>query len=133
MVKLKIGKVDKYAVIKVIAYSLAALLCFYVNFALAAAPTDVSGLVKNVQGTFRVFAKFITGVSFLAGLGFALASVMKFKAHKDNPTQVPIGMPVALLFIAIALLFLPYLFGRVGVTVFGSSKGTTVSGWSGIG
>ena len=138
MVKVRMGKIDKYAIIKIILYTLVALLCFYVSFAFGDSgsgkgPADISGLVKNVQGTFKTFARFITGVAFLAGLGFALGSVMKFKAHKDNPTQVPIGMPITLLFIAVALLFLPFLFGRVGMTVFGSSKGTTVSGWSGIG
>jgi intracellular multiplication protein IcmD len=36
---------------------------------------------------------------------------MKFKQHKDNPTQTPIGTPIALVFIAAALLFLPSILG----------------------
>jgi hypothetical protein len=32
----------------------------------------------------------------IAGLGFAIDAIMKFKAHKDNPTQIPIGTPIAL-------------------------------------
>lgn len=49
---------------------------------------------------------------------------MKFKQHKDNPTQVPIGTPIALVFIAAALLFLPSILSVTGSTMFGG-KGTT--------
>ena len=48
-------------------------------------------------------------MSYLGGLGFALVSIMKFKQHKDNPTQIPVGTALALVFIAAALLFLPTL------------------------
>lgn len=132
MIKLRAGKVDKYALVKAVIYLVLALTFFYADFAIASAPSGLSAVISNVQGTFKTFAKFITGAAFLVGLGFALGAVLKFKAHKDNPTQIPIGTPIALLFIAVALLFLPYLFGRVGMTVFGSSKGTGVSGVSGI-
>jgi intracellular multiplication protein IcmD len=53
--------------------------------------------------------KLITAGSYLAGLGFSIGAIMKFKQHKDNPTQVPIGTPIALVFIAAALLFFPTL------------------------
>jgi len=44
---------------------------------------------------------------------------VKFKAHKDNPTQGSIGAAVALTSIAAALLFLPTLLGSSGETLFG--------------
>ena len=34
-------------------------------------------------------------------------AIFKFKQHKDNPTQVPVGTPVAMLAISAALVFLP--------------------------
>ena len=49
---------------------------------------------------------------------------MKFKAHKDNPTQVPIGTPIALSLIAALLLFLPSILGVAGETIF-SNKAKT--------
>ena len=58
---------------------------------------------------FTNVTKLITAGSYLAGLGFSIGAIMKFKQHKDNPTQVPIGTPVALMFIGAALLFLPTL------------------------
>jgi intracellular multiplication protein IcmD len=62
--------------------------------------------------------------SYLAGLGFSIGAVMKFKQHKDNPAQIPIGTPIALVFIAAALLFLPTILSVTGETMFGSGRST---------
>lgn len=74
--------------------------------------TDLSNL--------SALAKLITAGAYVAGFGFALGAIAKFKAHKDNPTQIPIGTPIALVFIAAALLFSPAIFGTTGTTLFGS-------------
>ncbi len=50
---------------------------------------------------------------------------MKFKQHKDNPTQIPIGTPIALIFIGAALLFLPSILSVTGNTMFGTGGGST--------
>ncbi len=68
-----------------------------------------SGIASTITSSLSNLSKVITAVSYLGGLGFALVSIMKFKQHKDNPTQIPVGTPLALLFIAAALLFLPTL------------------------
>lgn len=44
---------------------------------------------------------------YIAGLGFSIAAILKFKQHKDNPTQIPIGTPPSLVFVSPALRFLP--------------------------
>ena len=36
-------------------------------------------------------AELITGASEAAGAAEEAASIEKFKLHKDNPTQIPIG------------------------------------------
>ena len=50
----------------------------------------------------------------LAGLGFGIAAIFKFKQHKDNPTQVPIGTPFALLAISVLLVFFPAIYKPAG-------------------
>lgn len=65
--------------------------------------------------TQQLIEEFITGGLYIAGISFAIAAIIKFKQHKDNPTQIPIGTPVALLFIAAALLFLPTTSGVTAV------------------
>ncbi len=92
---------------------------------------DVGSIAGNITNTFGKLAQLVTAVAYVAGMGFGMAAILKFKAHKDNPTQIPIGTPIALLFVAAALLFLPTLFGVAGNTIFGSgaAKGS-VSGVS---
>jgi hypothetical protein len=43
----------------------------------------------------------------IAGLGFAIEATMKLQ-HKDNPTQIPIGTPIALFLISKELQLRPY-------------------------
>ncbi len=99
----------------------------------AIAGSDLGAMASNITGTFEKVGNLITGGSYVAGLGFAIGAVMKFKQHKDNPTQIPIGTPIALVFIAAALLFLPSILGVTGTTIFKTAetagpKGTTISG-----
>ncbi|KTD64987.1 hypothetical protein [Legionella shakespearei] len=82
---------------------------------------DGIGVVAaHVTDSFTSLTKLITAGSYLAGLAFSIGAIMKFKQHKDNPTQIPIGTPIALVFIAAALLFLPSILGVTGSTMFGS-------------
>lgn len=92
--------------------------------ALAASSLTVGGMASSITGSFTNLTKLITAGSYLAGLGFSIGAIMKFKQHKDNPTQIPIGTPIALIFIAAALLFLPTILGIAGATMFGSSGGS---------
>lgn len=85
----------------------------------------VGGMASTITQSFTSLTKLITAGSYLAGLGFSIGAIMKFKQHKDNPTQIPIGTPIALVFIAAALLFLPSILGVTGSTMFGSSGGST--------
>lgn len=86
---------------------------------------DVAGAVKSNLGAI---AQLITAGSYVAGFGFAVAAIVKFKAHKDNPTQVHISQPIVLLFVAAALMFIPSVFKTAGGTLFGSGTQATVSG-----
>lgn len=86
-----------------------------------------TGVETNVS-SYGNIAKLINASSYVAGFGFALGAILKFKQHKDNPTQIPIGTPIALVFIAAALLFLPSIISSTGTTIFGSTSLTPVDG-----
>ena len=90
----------------------------------ASGPT-IGEIASSITGSFANLSKLITAGSYLAGLAFSIGAIMKFKQHKDNPTQIPIGTPIALVFIAAALLFLPSILSVLGSTMFGGSGGTT--------
>lgn len=89
------------------------------------ADQNIGDVASSIYGSFKQLTQLITAGSYLAGLGFSVGAIMKFKQHKDNPTQIPIGTPVALVFIAAALLFLPTILGVTGATMFGGSGGKT--------
>lgn len=90
-----------------------------------AGTSTIGSMASQITSSFTNLAKLITAGSYLAGLGFSIGAIMKFKQHKDNPTQIPIGTPIALVFIAAALLFLPSILGVAGATMFGGSGGST--------
>lgn len=100
-------------------------------FAQDAGSQNLGQLAEGITQSFSGIAKLMIAVSYVAGIGFVLASIFKFKQHKDNPTQIPLGTPLALLVIGIVLIFLPMIFGPAGETIFG--KGATPGGFGGEG
>ncbi len=113
------NKLDKSWLLSVACIGLLALVCQE-----AAASPSLGKMASSITGSFTNVAKLVTAGSYLAGLGFSIGAIMKFKQHKDNPTQVPVGTPIALVFIAAALLFLPTILGVTGMTMFGSAGKT---------
>ena len=87
--------------------------------AYAAETGGIGWIAENVISNLNNLGRLITAAAYVAGMGFAIGAVMKFKAHKDNPTQIPVGTPIALIFIAAALIFLPNIFLSTGKTLFG--------------
>jgi len=81
-------------------------------------------VASNITDSFSDLTDMITAGAYIAGIAFAIGAILKFKAHKDNPTQIPVGTPIALLFVAAALIFLPSIFSVTGETIFNSSGST---------
>lgn len=79
-------------------------------------------MAANITATFAKIGLLITSGSYIAGLAFSIGAIMKFKQHKDNPTQVQVGVPISLLLIAAALLFMPTLLKTLGATMFGTAS-----------
>lgn len=96
----------------------------------AAGSLDLKTMATNITSSFDAVTKLITAGAYLGGLAFSISAIMKFKQHKDNPTQISIGQPIALVFIAASLLFLPTLLHITGNTMFGSG-GASVAGPTG--
>ena len=90
----------------------------------------------SIEQSFPGIVQLMVAAAYVCGIGFALAALFKFKQVKDNPTQIPIGTPFALLMCSALLVFLPGLFQPLGITLFGtgsspiygSPTGTTIKG-----
>ena len=115
------------AILKATLFLLIAAACFYAGTAMAQTTDEgIGGVANRITGMASTLAKMMVAISYIAGIGFVIASLFKFKQHKDNPTQIPLGTPLALLIIGIVLVFLPMIFTPVGETIFG--PGATPAG-----
>lgn len=88
----------------------------------SAVPSGIASVADTATRNLRAVAQLITAASYVAGMAFAVGAIVKFKAHKDNPSQIPIGTPIALLFVGAALIFAPSVFNIAGSTLFGAGK-----------
>ena len=82
-------------------------------------------LAIGVTGSFSGMGSLMIATAYLAGIGFSIAAIFKFKQHRDNPTQIPVGTPLALFIIGIILIFFPGIVKPTGSTIFG---GNAISG-----
>ncbi|MCP8352380.1 type IV secretion protein IcmD [Candidatus Synchoanobacter obligatus] len=89
-----------------------------------AAASGIGKIAKSIEGNLQAVGSLIAQVAFVAGMGFFVSAVFKFKQHKDNPTQVPIGTPMSMLGISAALMFMGNFISPLGETLFGAGDGT---------
>ena len=110
-------------------YKATSFLAFFVTMsmisesAFASGNQDLTAIAGTLYTNIKSLADLLTIVSYIAGIAFAIAGVVQFKAHKDNPGQVPLSKPIVYLGVGAALLFLPSIITTSGATVFGSEGG----------
>ena len=77
---------------------ISSLVCFILGteVALAVSGAGIGSVAANVRSNLGDIAKLITAASYVAGMAFAVGAIVKFKAHKDNPQQIPIGTPIGI-------------------------------------
>lgn len=105
-------------------------LCAVSELALAA--QTIGDLAGNVTSSIDALTKLVSAAAYVAGVGFALAGMVKFKAHRDAPTQTPLSAPLVLLAVAAGLVFLPSIISSAGETVFGGDQSSGGVDGSGI-
>ncbi len=81
---------------------------------------SIGKLADNIILSYRGIGQMMIATAFVMGIGLGVASIFKFKQHKDNPTQVPIGTPLVMLFLSAGLVFLPGFYHPLGETFFGT-------------
>jgi intracellular multiplication protein IcmD len=97
----------------------------------AATSTGLGGVASTVTDQLGAMANLMVYVAYVSGVGFALAGILQFKAHKENPQQTPLSKPIVLVIVAACLLFLPSVMSAAGGSIFGTSAsggGATFSG-----
>jgi len=81
---------------------------------------DLQEMAETLTNQFTEIASLMIAVAYVAGIGFGITAIFKFKQHKDNPTQVQVGIPFAMLAISVLLIFLPAIYVPAGASLFGA-------------
>ena len=113
---------------------LSTLMLLGVGSSLAFADSgNITSIATTVTTEATAIAKLLSVTAYVAGVGFALAGVLQFKAHKENPQQVPLSKPVVMIVVAACLLFLPTILTVAGASLFGSSAQSAATAGGGTG
>ncbi len=83
---------------------------------------DLQSIATTITTQLKTVADLLVVIAYVAGVGFCLAGVVQFKAHKDNPAQVPLSKPIVYLIVGACLLFLPTIMQVAGNTIFGAEE-----------
>ena len=94
---------------------------------------NLGDMAESITSSFEKVGKLMIGLAYVSGIGFGISAVFKFKQHKDNPTQIPVGTPFALLGVSCLLIFLPGIYKPAGMTIFGDDESATGGGFYGQG
>jgi intracellular multiplication protein IcmD len=116
-----------------IIFFITGILCLFIvpELCAAASGKGVGAVANEAKLNLSGIAGLVTAGSYVGGMAFGVASIVKFKAHKDNPTQIHISQAISLLFVSAALLFLPSVFKSTGLTLYSSGgKAAGISGFS---
>lgn len=116
---------------KLISLLSASVLLAWGHEALAAAQS-LADIVGNVQQNITTLGPLLTIISYIAGIAFAIAGIVKFKTHKDNPQQATLSQAIVYVAVGAALLFLPTIMASAGTTVFSGSETSAGKGDTGL-
>jgi intracellular multiplication protein IcmD len=105
-----------------------AVASFALGTVALAAGSGIGSVAGQVITNLPALAKLITAGAYVAGMAFAVGAIVKFKAHKEAPTQHPLGTAVVFLFVGAALLFAPSVFKVSGATLFSGGQVGGISG-----
>ena len=83
---------------------------------------SIGEMAGFLTGSFGSFVSLIIAICYVAGIGMTASGVFKFKQHKDNPTQVPLGGPIVMLFIGASLIWIPAIIKATGGTIGASAE-----------
>jgi intracellular multiplication protein IcmD len=113
---------NQHAILKGCFKAMMIFLFIYSGYVFADDGTNKSlkDIALSVMGSFQALGQLMIAMSYVSGIGFSIAAIFKFKQHKDNPTQIPVSTPIALLGVGVVLIFLPGIVTPVGYTIFGT-------------
>lgn len=78
---------------------------------------NIGTIAAGVTTTLGSVGKLMVAIAYLAGFGFLMFGILKFKQHKDNPQQVTLGVPIVMTIIGSVLLFVGSFIAPLGASL----------------
>ena len=110
-------------VVKNVMYFVVGNLSFYMPYVLANSSQNIGTVASSITGTLASVLSLIKSGAYVAGFGLTIGALFKFKQHKENPQQAPLGTCISMLVVGICLIFLPSI-----INIGGGTLGTSTSG-----
>lgn len=88
----------------------------------AASTHSIGDVAMQASKSINGVQVMIQGACYMAGVALAGGSMFKFKAHKDNPQQTALSVPIVMLAVAAGLLYLPSLMTTAGDSLWGGKQ-----------
>lgn len=99
-------------------------LVLFMSFAsMPAWAIKASDIAENTQDEASAIGAAAVTVAFLFGIVFVIIGLIKLKAHKDNPQQTPLSVPIVLIIVGGLLSAVMAI-----VTIAGDSTGLSEAG-----
>lgn len=107
--------------------AVASAALFGAAIATPAMAIDLGGIADKLTTQTTSVNTLLTVVAFVLGVAMAVAGLMKFRAHSQNPNDPSNKMSTAfiLMFVGAGLVAIPSVLGSGVETIFGSGASTT--------
>lgn len=88
-------------------------ICFFwasATFAATqSAPISIGEAAQNLLLPVGAFASIIYSMCYVLGAAFIMGSMIRFKEHRQNPSQTPISRPIAIFIFGLVFIVIPII------------------------
>ncbi len=67
--------------------------------------STIGDIANNMMNESPPLFKLVTVAAYITGISFMISGLIKFKAHKETPQQVPLLAPIIFIFIGACLFY----------------------------
>lgn len=97
----------------------------------AGTASDAGQIAQRVSDQMDEMSSLLSGIAYIAGIGFGIKGALKLKEHNESKGQVPLSTPIFLFIVAAILVALPSLLTTSATTIWGDGAYVSTGAGSG--
>ena len=74
-------------------------------------------VATNLTGATDVFSGVFSAMFYVIGIAMVVASIMRYRDHRQNPVQMPIGRVIFLLIAGLIVGFFPFIVNYINASI----------------